>query len=363
METKPALKAGVRFWRSRFSNQLHIGTRHRNIPLPDQFHDVPVEGLLKLIDGKQSVTTIAKQTGLSTESISNFTTQLSSAGFVDLKKRISAIDAKSKSHNTQERIAEVIGSEAIREVQLEIESDAITINPDIQDGGAEIVARRSQFEILIFGTNRIAVTLLGALRAAGFERTSIIDRAPRNHPARMIQASDLMGGFFRNSEILQNKAHVLQSCSATNANASNVELIEAKVRNPNLIISVGAPAFDAQQRWLSEGTPHLLITFETSGELRLGPLVVPGQSPCLTCIELSEIDAGLEPRLRPYLVEVEVSVGLALLTAGAAVLEVSKLAANSSTPIVAKSFEITSEQFINPEVRSWQFHPLCGCRR
>ena len=387
MNEKPALKVGVRFWRTRFGNQLRIGTRHRNIELPDEYQEVSTGALLRLLDGSRTISMIAKSAGLSDNATSDFIAQLRSAQFIDLfatKSKRSWPTSTSASSTTT--IAQSIGSKAIRDIQLEIERNAITISSKIADGGFEAVSNRSEFEILIFGNSRIAITLLGALRAAGFTRTNLIDRAPRSHASKVIQPSDLMGGIFRNSEILQNKSAVLASYGIASSESQHsleeeqsnemgdlgaleatpstqdFDFLQPKVRKPKLIISVGAPSFDAQQRWISEGTAHLLISFETSGEVRLGPLVIPGETPCLTCVELSEIDSGLEPRLRPHLPEVEVSVGLALFTAGAALLETTRLSSTGSSALLAKSMEITSENFRAPEFRSWQFHPLCGCR-
>lgn len=367
MEEKPNLKVGVRFWRTRTGRQLRIGTRRSNFALPEQFQELPVEALLKLIDGSRTTSEIARTSGATEVAVREFIAQLGSSGLIDRYTRRARKTQPSPTNGiSTATISESIGSKAIREAQLEIERNAITLSSEVVDGGYEAVRSRDEFGILIFGNSRIAVTLLGALRAAGFTRTALIDRAPRNHPSKVIQPGDLMGGIFRNSEILQNKSVILDSAFDSGleveADHPKGDSTTSKVKDPQLIISVGAPAFDVEQRWKSEATPHLLISAETSGEIRFGPLVRPGKTPCLTCIELSEIDGGLEPRLRPQIAEVEVSVGLAIFTAGAAILEIAKLVSGGASALLARSFEITNDRFISPESRLWQFHPLCGCR-
>jgi len=342
---------GVGFWRSRFGRQLHIGTRTRNTPLPDQFQGAATEGLLKLLDGTRTLSTIAAATGLTRQVLEEFVAMLIKLNLIDTYRP--------KKLATSAAIVDSIGSQAIREIQLQIECDAVTFREKVEDracGGRPEIANRGEFEILIFGNSRIAVTILGALRAAGFTRSDLIDRAPQGHPSRVIQPSDLMGGIFRKSEILQKKESVLNTL-----NQPQQRPLEP-FQTPDLIISVGSCNFEAQQRWISEGTAHLAISYETSGEVRLGPIVIPGTSPCLTCIEMSEIDAGLEARLRPIAPEVEVGVGLALFTAGVALLEISTFATTGASQLIARTLDISSFRFFDPEIRQWNFHPLCGCR-
>ena len=58
----------------------------------------------------------------------------------------------------------------------------------------------------------------------------------------------------------------------------------------NLIISIGYPRPDHHQRWLSEDKAFFLVPGYFQGEVRIGPFVIPGKTPCLRCHELNQME-------------------------------------------------------------------------
>lgn len=347
--TRPALKSGVRIWRSPLSGRYRIGTRLRNLPLDGLGSSDSLYSFLKLIDGRRSIDVLAKSSGLALDEVNSMIASLCRSGFIDLEPgRVRATPMKGSA----------IDSATLREQQLAIERAAITFHPGAIDGGYAIVARRAIFKILIFGSGRVAIALLGALHAAGFDSIGLINRTPRGSSRHLVQGEDLAGGFFRKSEILHRKDVLLKERSGWLD-----EISSKKIDRPNLIVSVGAPSFDAQQRWMSETTVHLIIDYENSAEVRVGPLVLPGQSACLNCLEISQMEAGLDLPERPVTPVAELASGLALHIAGIVTLDICNYADHGSSHFLGSTLEIGSSQFLSGKWRGLSTNPRCGCER
>ncbi len=115
--------------------------------------------------------------------------------------------------------------------------------------------------------------------------------------------------------------------------------------------------------WLAEGTPHLVVAGTGHpGGLRVGPLVEPGLTACLRCVDATE--AADDPR-RPLLVEQLAArppapiepLTLALALVWAARDIASYLAGHTATTWSA-SVDVHEPV---PLLRTWERHPECGC--
>ena len=253
-------------------------------------------------------------------------------------------------------MGESIDSISLRARNEQLEADSITFRNGVVDGGLSAISRRAKFKILIFNTNRIAIHIAGALKAAGFEELIIIDRSPRNHRSRYVQGEDLNGGYFRKSEILHLKEPLIDELCSPGLSGER-----RKIDLPDLIIAAGSPNFDAQQRWMSEATPHFIVEYENSAEVRIGPLVIPGKTPCLECIEVSEVESGNNLPAREQFKEYELSSGLALQTAGLVTLAVCEFADTGSSQFLERTMALSGHDFLRPTMRTWLMHPSCGC--
>lgn len=115
--------------------------------------------------------------------------------------------------------------------------------------------------------------------------------------------------------------------------------------------------------WLADGTPHLLLggTGEP-GSLRLGPLVEPGMTACLRCIDAAE--AAGDPRRR-LVVEQLATRTPAPLDALALSLALAWAARDIKTFLaggVATTWSATVDLHEPlPTVHRWPRHPECGC--
>jgi hypothetical protein len=136
---------------------------------------------------------------------------------------------------------------------------------------------------------------------------------------------------------------------------------------PDFIITTQVTHSDYAQRWMSEAIPHLQISGLIENFVEMGPLVVPGHSPCLRCIALAETEANPIYQLIALGGSFEPArelpaAGVAYI-AGAAVLEVnSYLQSGKSQLIGAKaSFDLLNTS--GPVLQYWAPHKRCGCMR
>jgi len=138
-----------------------------------------------------------------------------------------------------------------------------------------------------------------------------------------------------------------------------------------LLVAVGEPARDRLDRWMREGTPHLLLRL-TEGRAIVGPFVRPGQTACLRCIDAHHTDvdpawpllveqyASAVAREREDAVPEPVDTALAALAAAWAARELVSHA-EGRTPATASTTIRLHPQLTALETQGWPRHPGCGC--
>ncbi|WP_345464232.1 hypothetical protein [Nocardioides marinquilinus] len=115
--------------------------------------------------------------------------------------------------------------------------------------------------------------------------------------------------------------------------------------------------------WMRDGVPHLVLAGTGGpGSLRLGPLVAPGRSACLRCVDAHE--AVLDPR-RPLIVEqladrpaVPPSPALLALALAWTAREVHAHLTGERATTWSATLDLHDGV---PELRRWERHPHCGC--
>lgn len=108
---------------------------------------------------------------------------------------------------------------------------------------------------------------------------------------------------------------------------------------------------------------HLVVRLDRSSA-RVGPLVLPGRTPCLTCIDtvLVEVDAQWPATLLRRQGEPVSGVPATLVEWGAAVCAVQAHAylLTGSADTLGCTLELAWDEPIT-RVRRWRRHPDCGC--
>lgn len=133
---------------------------------------------------------------------------------------------------------------------------------------------------------------------------------------------------------------------------------------PTIAVVVGrwvlAPGI--QSHWLRRDVPHLPIVFSDTG-VSVGPLVEPGDGPCLRCIELHRTDADPAwPAIATQLGGLGGGAESPVLAADAAVEAFRMIAAHlEGTRGEPSSVRIDAATGAR-ESRLWRVHPACGCQ-
>lgn len=115
--------------------------------------------------------------------------------------------------------------------------------------------------------------------------------------------------------------------------------------------------------WLCEGAPHLVLAGTGApGSLRLGPLVEPGLTACVRCVDAAE--AAHDPRRT---LVVEQLAALPARSPDPALLALAVAwAAREAAAYVGGGRPVTWSATVDldgaaPVVRAWERHPHCGC--
>lgn len=130
-----------------------------------------------------------------------------------------------------------------------------------------------------------------------------------------------------------------------------------------LVVHVGAePARDALDPLVRADRAHLLLT-AVAGRVRVGPLVVPGATACLRCVDEHHTDRdprhplvvhhhlGHDPADRPPPGDLALGLAWAARDAGSFLAE-------RRPPTWSATVELTGD---GPVTHRWTRHPRCGC--
>jgi bacteriocin biosynthesis cyclodehydratase domain-containing protein len=199
------------------------------------------------------------------------------------------------------------------------------------DGGARFLARRRAAIVRIEGERRVGRVIARVLAASGVGRLRF--RGP----------------------------------SAGSPAAAGQAPVDGGPARPDLVILVGYVGLDRADALVRAGTPHLAVTAaEAIGVV--GPLVVPGFSACLRCLEYAR--AARDPAWPLILAQLAArraeppACDAVLTTAVAAQAAAQALTALDRFPAAGAAVNGTLE-IVLPDWRwrrrSWQPHPSCVC--
>jgi bacteriocin biosynthesis cyclodehydratase domain-containing protein len=153
--------------------------------------------------------------------------------------------------------------------------------------------------------------------------------------------------------------HVLTGLGVPSLDAADPDLL--------IVVSCGEPRRSVFDRARREGIAHLLVVLDED-RVRVGPLVVPGVTPCLTCLDLNRTDWDPAwPALLPQLgrsswttTPPTVAAPLTYMAAAEVGVEVQALAGGSRPRTSGRVLAIGPR---HDDRASWPvaFHHSCAC--
>lgn len=231
---------------------------------------------------------------------------------------------------------------------------------------AELFNYRARQEILIFGTNQFTIQLLATLQSAGFSRCRVIGSFGKDHS--QVIADDLSGNVIQSSDVGSTITQISKRISREHQLVNVGNLQNSSNSKPSLIIAMQPIPADYQQRWLSESTPHLILGPIIENQLEIGPIILPGSTTCLRCIDLTLVANALAPEIATinYLNSFErlPASALTMLVGMVTIFATEFLDPAAKTllhPLISASLRIDIANPCKQAHIKWQPNSMCGC--
>lgn len=404
----PALKPGVQFFRvaGEDCSDVYVGFSNRGIELK---FEIAYE-LLALFDGSRSLGSIISEISeiseietdsKSRELISETLQALSTERLIEfrsspflkllLKKELQAVNVVNSSN------------------RMRAEENLYSWHPDVsaQQDAQTLIGHRRNFSIIIYGRNRLALSLFAVLQASGFALVKLTDRAGSvsDDSVVQIEPSEVCGLAIRGSDVGLRKALVIADL-ARNSQLFPLEKLEFPLK-PDFIISTESIPQETMQLWLSDAIAHLPISNLIENRVVIGPIVIPGETPCLNCLSLwrsdqyphhnsfeilSALDSGEGKGLELPSAQVALLTGLIATHVIQFCTSQNSAAHNATSKLIGATLAINlfdpidsgasssldSEGYLGNQTslnnqasldnqgfgyRYWQPHPSCGCQQ
>ncbi|NHC45648.1 thiamine biosynthesis protein ThiF [Motilibacter aurantiacus] len=266
---------------------------------------------------------------------------------------------------------------------------ALSLARRASDGGAGALRSRLARTVRVHGAGRVGAGVAALLAAAGVGRVEVEDAGP-------VRPGDLSPGGhpptrlgYRRGPAAEQSAALWTSRpapppaapsqpagprgrrpAAGRAGDPATRAAPAPgMRLPDLAVLAPAlsPAPHLVEALVRDGVPHLLVAVRETTAV-VGPLVLPGRSACLRCLDLHRTDRDPAwPRLAAQLAAPAAppvdscDVALAALAAASACLQALAYLDGDEAPAVRDGALETALPAGRTRRRSWSVHPACGC--
>ena len=234
------------------------------------------------------------------------------------------------------------------------------------DGGAAAMQARQAAWVEVRGAGRVGAQIVRLLDAAGVGRTSAVDPGPAS-------AHDVAPGGLAARHVGRARDETIQRLvSGTRARSRALRrhpaASEVDPPTPDFVVlapAAGTAVVQGGEALVAAGTTHLAArVVELTGIV--GPLVVPGRTSCLRCLELHRGDRDPAwPRIAAQAAHRGSSVSacdVTLATQVAALAAQQVLASlDGFSPATVDGTVEVSLPYGLPRRRSWRPHPACGC--
>ena len=383
------IKRGTSLFSTTTPGEYFLGTSTRAIRIYTAEQRTIAEYLAQGV----SEDAIAQTTGFSPIAIHNLITELSheslidtSQGTITLNNRfISKLDKRAHKNSRPERD----GAFVQLQNRIKPELSQSTWLPGTTDGGVATVNERQNYLIEISGGNRVATLLYTLLLTSGFTQVRFTESA-RGKSAAIgdldigvagISAPDYGFVFTKNREDLRRDYSLFPLDKSAN--------YQDQASTPDLEIHCGDIDPEKLSLWMSYSQPFLHIPHPLGGRAEIGPLVIPGKTPCLRCAELAERDqsgitAQQSLRLDDNYEYPQIAAhGIAAIAASQVVAYCDALTLSSGDNDLSRDTDSSSDskkrfekthptvcgkiiaidynQLAEPQVVAIARHPLCGC--
>jgi bacteriocin biosynthesis cyclodehydratase domain-containing protein len=162
------------------------------------------------------------------------------------------------------------------------------------DGGARTLARRRAAHVRIMGGGRLEPGIAGILTESGVGRVDSTAALGREADTQS-QGADARGTApGRGRGLAATPARRVRGPAGTRSGparerAAREHTTRARGTRPDLAVLIGIPDPELAARLMQERIPHLAVSASEAIGV-VGPLVLPGRSACLRCLDLARTD-------------------------------------------------------------------------
>ena len=336
-EFRPILKPGLRrLWRDPHTVQFGADP-DTAVVVPDV--DDRVAEFLLTLDGRWTRSQAVAASGLPHDTADALLDHLVGAGVVDDAAAVSAPFGRTLK---------------ARRERLGPELASLTLAHTDPGAGSRAFLARRRTRVRVEGLGRLGAALTLLLDACGFDQLDLLDGEP-------VREVDVLPGGHRGSDVDQPRDRAL---SERLHHPPTRKSERPPTHSPALVVLAALPDVRVRARALvNAGQPHLVVDV-VEGVGRLGPLVVPGQTACLTCTDHHRTDRDPAwPRLMAQLSGPEPTVAPAVVVAATAAMAAFHITCWSDG---GRPPSVDAELSVRPPdglVRQHDYppHPSCGC--
>ncbi|MBB2913565.1 hypothetical protein FHS43_004869 [Streptosporangium becharense] len=251
--------------------------------------------------------------------------------------------------------------------RLRPDLDELSLTPGTTDGGLAALERRRDAQVRVYGAGRVGAQVAALLAASGIGGICVVD------PGTTRRADVVPGGLgwaevgmSRQDGAVAVAGGIAPSLVTWTGDGAAHPADGA--RRPDLVVLAPVGPLDGLlvRELVEWEVPHLLVTaFEGSGSV--GPLVLPGQSACLHCLELARRDRDpgwpvVSARLGGFPAgEVACGTTLSALVAALAAGHVLAWIDDRNSHVTNGTVDVLPDW--RWRRRSWSVHPQCRCFR
>jgi len=366
--SKPRLKQGVLISQPdpEQEKSLIIASAHHAISI----HHPGARAIIAKFDGHHCAADISAEIDAPLNVVEKVINELEIKQFLDITT------SKIRLHNRfQSPIAERAASTedqsndaSFKQLQLRMtpELSQTTWVAGVIDGGVEVLSARQNFGVEIHGENRLATLIYAALLASGVTNTKFAIGSHRDISS--IGDSDLGTGVLRISDFgLNYKSRIEELTREWSLFPTASKNVKGTISSPipinNVRVIVGEYTPQLIEQLMRDRMDHLFVGAVSGGAAYAGPLVKPGKTPCVHCLEIGKAERyGIENMIPLVTHTSEIPVAISYQMAGTIVQAILQLIDTGVCELTGAQMCFDYTTPVHKEPVRFARHPKCQCQ-
>ena len=366
--SKPRLKQGVYISQPKPDEEksLVIASAHHAISIQHP----GARAIIAKFDGQHCAFDISKEIDAPLDVVEKVISEL------EIKQLLDVTHSKIRLHNRfQSPIAQRAANTddqsndaSFKQLQLRMspELSQTTWIPGVVDGGVQALSSRQSFGVEIYGESRLATLIYAALLASGVTNTKF--SIASNRVLNSIGDNDLGTGVLRISDFGLNYKSRIEELTREWAlfptASKNVKgTMSAPIPKDNVRVIVGEYTPQLIEQFMRDRMDHLFVGTVFGGAAYAGPLVKPGKTPCVQCLEIGKAERyGVEHLIPLASHNLEIPVAISYQIAGTIVQAILQLIDTGKCELTGAQLCFDYTTPVHTEPIRFARHPQCQCQ-